>query len=126
MGKITTGIKYGCGGGIGLFLASIIIPAFLLGGCLVLGVALEEAGTQTIAEVEQHARCELLEDATGCERLEDVHRVETFQEPSGETRQLSSGTRVKARGKGKEGCRRVDLADGSKWWLPGSAAVKAR
>lgn len=133
MSEITKGIKYGCGGTVGVIIALTVLPLVLLGGCLLIGGVVGSHDTPgadareiELAAADQHAAAWLLGAMPGCEKIEDVSLVRDFQEPHGETRDLRAGTQVRVRGKGRSGCRRVELDDGTRWWLPGSTLVRVR
>lgn len=131
---LSKGFKYGCGGAIGVWVALCVLPVLMLGGCLVLGAFLppshstEKPAEQlskhedTLASCGRH-ECIDMSSAIGFEHLRDVESAHAGQPPKGKTLIIPSGARAKVLGTGKEGCRRIELHDGSRWWVPGSARV---
>lgn len=115
------GFKYGCGGAVGVVVALTLLPLLVLGGCLVLGGAssavVEATRTKEykpLALVPRHEEVLLL-DVHVYDLLADVGQAE----PAGGHKVLSGFTKVKVLGNGKDGCRKVELPDGTRVWVDG-------
>lgn len=130
-GELAKGFKYGCGGALGVWVALSAIPLLLMSGCVLVYVfteneknaSMEElrARSKSLGECERHAKIEC-PACTGFEHLADAVSGEPSE--SGNYRAIKAGDAAKVLGEGKQGCRRIELNDASRWWLPGSIKVK--
>lgn len=129
--KFFDGVKYGCGGTMGVIICLTLIPLVLCGGCLIIVGApwavkeIHEKATRfepvmtTVSLAKQHAEG-VIQAGTGYEELNDISMPQALHK--GETKDLH-GERVKILGKGKKGCRRVETMPGVKWWMPGNTQI---
>ena len=125
--EILVGAKYGCGGAVGVIIALVAIPLILLGGCLILGVGAERIADAAkpipLSTAKQHENVALI-DGIGYESREDAMKASKGEHVDGKTHTFQHGDEVRVRGKGKDGQRRVECSDGSKWWLSGDVLCR--